>query len=152
MIDTGDQDLFVLRRARSNHEIIKVDRGYWQKFVDEYLVGTGAVSQGAIIGRDGNIWAISPGFELKDGEGKQIVANFKDTSNVSETGVTVGGIEYVATKAENGSIYGEKDATGVILVQTTHAVVIGLYGEKQQPGNATAVTEKLAQYLIENGH
>ncbi|MFD3760922.1 profilin [Streptomyces sp. NPDC058622] len=45
----------------------------WQTYVDEELVGTGKVRQGAIIGFDGNAWAASPGYRLLAGEGAAIV-------------------------------------------------------------------------------
>lgn len=37
----------------------------WQSYVDEQLVGTGNITQAAIVGLDGNAWAQSAGFGLK---------------------------------------------------------------------------------------
>jgi profilin len=38
------------------------------------------------------------------------------------------------------------------LVRTGQAILIGVYNESAQPGNATNTVEKLADYLIENGY
>lgn len=37
----------------------------WQQYVDSNLVGTGHVSQAAIVGVGGGIWAKSAGFNVK---------------------------------------------------------------------------------------
>lgn len=47
---------------------------------------------------------------------------------------------------------GKKGAGGVVMVKTGQAVLIGQYNETIQPGQATTVVEKLADYLRENGY
>jgi profilin len=47
---------------------------------------------------------------------------------------------------------GKKGTAGVVLVRTGQAILIGVYNESAQPGNATNTVEKLADYLIENGY
>lgn len=37
----------------------------WQGYVDTNLVGTGKVSNAAIIGLKGGVWATSPGFNVR---------------------------------------------------------------------------------------
>jgi len=37
----------------------------WQSYVDDHLIGTGHVVQGAICGVDGAIWAVSAGFNVR---------------------------------------------------------------------------------------
>ncbi|CAF3811333.1 unnamed protein product [Adineta steineri] len=151
MINTNDQDVFEELRALLNH----YQRGNaWQPYVDQSLVGTGQVSQAAIIGQDGSVWAISPGFQLKNGEGNKIVNFFKDPSGTSASGMTIAGKKYFTLRADDRSIYGKKalGSGGVILVKTSKTVIIGLYEEGQQPGNAAAVVEGVADYLINNGY
>lgn len=36
----------------------------WQSYVDNHLIGTGNVSQAAICGQAGGIWAASAGFQV----------------------------------------------------------------------------------------
>ena len=37
----------------------------WQSYVDDHLIGTGHVTQGAICGVDGSLWAASAGFDVR---------------------------------------------------------------------------------------
>ena len=37
----------------------------WQSYVDDHLIGTGHVTQGAICGVDGALWAASEGFNVR---------------------------------------------------------------------------------------
>jgi Profilin len=50
------------------------------------------------------------------------------------------------------SLYGKKGAGGVVVVKTGQAIIVGVYNDKQQPGNAANVVEKLGDYLRENGY
>jgi len=124
----------------------------WQSYVDEQLVGTGHLAQGCIIGLDGSVWAQSPGFTLKAGEGQSVSALFKNPQNVFAAGITISGIKYLGIKGDERSVYGKKGASGVVTVKTTQCILIGLYNDQQQPGNASLSVEKLADYLIENGY
>ncbi|CAF3745190.1 unnamed protein product [Adineta steineri] len=66
----------------------------------------------------------------------------------------LGYISWLSAEADDRSIYGKKalGSGGVILVKTSKTVIIGLYEEGQQPGNAAAVVEGVADYLINNGY
>jgi tRNA(Arg) A34 adenosine deaminase TadA len=37
----------------------------WQSYVDDHLVGSGNVTKAAIVGLDGNVWAQSPGLNVR---------------------------------------------------------------------------------------
>ncbi|MFD4786125.1 profilin [Streptomyces sp. NPDC058459] len=124
----------------------------WQEYVDEQLVGTGHVRSGAIIGvTDGGTWAASRDV-IKANEGPVIVQLFKNPGEAFARGITVGGVKYMAIKADDSSIYGKKGATGVALAKTGKTIVIGYYDEKQQSGNAAREVEKLAEHLRDNSY
>jgi profilin len=55
-------------------------------------------------------------------------------------------------QSDGRSIYGKSGNTGVVLVKTGQTILIGVYDERMQPGNAAATVEKLADYLIDNGY
>ncbi|MFD3735128.1 profilin [Streptomyces sp. NPDC058632] len=124
----------------------------WQSYVDEQLVGTGQIRYAVIIGLDGLTWAQSPGYQLRGSEGKGIVALFKRPAQVFDMGVVVNGVKYMGTKGDDRSIYGTKGATGVALVKTQQAILIGFYDERQSPDLAANAVEKLADHLTENGY
>jgi profilin len=123
----------------------------WQSYVDDQLVGAG-FKDGAILGHDGNPWAVSPGLGLKAGEGAKLANTFKNPADVFASGITVGGVKYMGIKGDDRSIYGKKGAGGIVTVKTGQAIVVGVYDEKFQPGPAANTAEKLADYLIENGY
>jgi len=81
-----------------------------------------------------------------------VVAAFKDPASVFASGITIDGVKYLGIKADARSLYGKKGTAGVVVVKTGQAILIGVYNETAQPGNATNTVEKLADYLIENGY
>lgn len=123
----------------------------WQAYVDTNLVGTGAVTQAAIIGHDGNTWATSAGFSVAPAQGQALVGAFTNADAIRASGFQLGDVRYVTIRADDRSIYGKKGSAGVITVKTNKAVLIGVYNEKIQPGTAANVVEKLADYLIGQG-
>jgi profilin len=116
------------------------------------LVGTGHITQGAIYGHDGNHWAISPGFTIKAPEVTAIIAGFKDISPLRANGLFINGEKYLVLRGDDRSIYAKKGTSGAVVVKTTQAVLLGLYNDKVQPGQASNCVEKLADYLIEQGY
>jgi profilin len=124
----------------------------WQAYVDDSLVGTGHVKKAIILGHDGNVWATTPGFSIKPDEAKKLIAAFNDPSGALSSGVFLASTKYMTLKADNRSVYGKKGATGFCAVKTGLAVLVALYDESIQPGQCATVTEKLADYLIENSY
>jgi len=123
----------------------------WQSYVDDQLIAAG-FHQAAIIGLDGNPWAVSPGFGLKAGEGAKLAGQFKNPPDVFASGININGVRYMGIKGDERSLYGKKGAGGIVNVKTGQAIIIGIYNESLQPGNAANVAEKLADYLLENGY
>jgi len=123
----------------------------WQTYVDDQLKAAG-FAHAAIIGHDGGPWAVTAGFGLKPGEGTKVVALFNKPEDIFVSGVTVNAVKYMGIKGDPRSLYGKKGAGGVVIVKTTQTVLIGVYDEKLQPGNAATVVEKLADYLIDTGY
>jgi profilin len=124
----------------------------WQSYVESNMVMTGFVTVGAILGHDGSIWAISPGFNVSADETKKLFAGYSDPSPLRAGGLFINGQRYLVLKADDRSIYGKKGTGGVITVKTGQAILVGLYDEKIQPGQCANVMEKLADYLIENSY
>eukprot|EP00162_Nutomonas_longa_P010859 comp20197_c0_seq6/m.39969 comp20197_c0_seq6/g.39969 ORF comp20197_c0_seq6/g.39969 comp20197_c0_seq6/m.39969 type:complete len:126 (-) comp20197_c0_seq6:25-402(-) len=122
----------------------------WQSYVTDHLVKPGMVSAAAIIGHDGQVWA-KDGLDMQSDEGRKLVEAFVDPSGVLAQGLHIGGIKFMTIRADTRSIYGKKQATGVVTVKTKMAVIVSYYTDTIQPGQATYVTEKLADYLIESG-
>jgi len=124
----------------------------WQAYVDQNLVGTGRIAQAAIIGQDGNTWATSAGFQVSPVDGKRLVGGFVNPNEIISGGILLAGVKYLALRYDNRSIYGKKGPGGCICVKTKQAVLVAIYGEGSQPGDATNIVEKLADYLISVGY
>ncbi|KXS21311.1 Profilin/allergen [Gonapodya prolifera JEL478] len=124
----------------------------WQQYVDQNLIGTKLVSKAAIHGHDGTLWATSAGFSINGTEIKNLIAGFKDATGLRSSGLHIGGTKYFLLRADDRSIYGKQGAGGVIAVKTKMAVIIGVYGEGIQPGQATKTVEDLADYLISHSY
>ncbi|KAK0643562.1 profilin [Cercophora newfieldiana] len=131
----------------------------WQAYVDSSLVATGHIDKAAIISAAGDsVWASSPAFTLKPEEMKAIVAILGDAGKGPAVdkafgeGVYIAGERFVAFNIEDRHIYGRHGRTGIIIVKTGQAILVGHYGENVQAGNATQTVEALADYLIKAGY
>ncbi|KAI8985266.1 profilin [Pilobolus umbonatus] len=124
----------------------------WQAYVDNTLLGTGNVSKACILGAQGGVWATSEGFNLPASEIKELVDGFSNPDAVRANGIHINGVKYLTLRADDRSIYGKKNDTGVVVVKTTQAILVGLYDDKIQPGNCTKVVEGLADYFIGVGY
>eukprot|EP00761_Pharyngomonas_kirbyi_P011087 gb/GECH01011111.1/.p1 GENE.gb/GECH01011111.1/~~gb/GECH01011111.1/.p1 ORF type:complete len:125 (+),score=27.58 gb/GECH01011111.1/:1-375(+) len=121
----------------------------WQTYVDNNLVGTGNVKQGALIGTDGSLWAASKGFNVP--EGAQIAKAFNNPQEVFTNGLKVNGTKYIPLRADDAAIYAKQGKGGVTIAKTGQAIIIGVYDENIQPGNCNLTVENLADYLREQG-
>uniref|UniRef100_A0A6B2LRF0 Profilin n=1 Tax=Arcella intermedia TaxID=1963864 RepID=A0A6B2LRF0_9EUKA len=122
----------------------------WQSYVDDQLVATG-LANALIMGHDGHLWATSKDFGLLPGEGPAIAAVFKNPGLLFSNGMTVNGVRYLGIKGDERSAYGKRTMGGVVCVKTVQAIIVAVYDEKLQPGQAANTVEKLGDYLLENG-
>ena len=67
-------------------------------------------------------------------------------------GIRAAGNKFFCLQANPRSIYGKKQADGIILVKTTQAILVAEYAHPTVPGEATKVVEELADYLIGVGY
>uniref|UniRef100_A0A060T3S8 Profilin n=1 Tax=Blastobotrys adeninivorans TaxID=409370 RepID=A0A060T3S8_BLAAD len=124
----------------------------WQAYVDN-LLGSGSVDQAALYSRAGDsVWAKSANFEVSAPEINEIAKGFDDSSQLQASGLHVQGQKYFMLRADDRSIYGKLNDTGIVAVRTKQALLIAHYSAPTQPGEATKVVEQLADYLISVGY
>lgn len=84
---------------------------------------------------------------------KLVTCITSDSTTLKRSGIKVANQSYILLRDDPGrSVYGRKGAdSGVCVVKTKRALLIGVYGVGVQPGNCNAVMEKMADYLIEHG-
>lgn len=120
----------------------------WQAYTDN-LVSTGKIDKAALYSRAGDsLWAQSSNFQLDGREITEIARGYDDPSNLQSHGLHVQGQKYFLLRADDRSIYGKHEAEGVVAVRTKQAILIAHYPAGIVAGEATAVVEKLADYLI----
>ncbi|AEO55346.1 hypothetical protein MYCTH_2142488 [Thermothelomyces thermophilus ATCC 42464] len=132
----------------------------WQAYVDSSLVGSGHIDKACIVSAAGDsTWAATPGFAVGADELKNIVAILDEAdkggpavTKAFSDGIHVAGERYVAFRIEDKHIYGRQGRTGICIVKTKQAILIGHYGENVQAGNATQTVEALGDYLINQGY
>ena len=120
----------------------------WQAYVTQNMVGTGKISKGAIYGHNGGVWAASDGFKISDAEFKKIFGAFQNPSEIIASGILLNGDKFFALRYDDRSIYGKRGQTGCVIVKTKQTILIGIYPESVQPGEANKVMEGLGDYLI----
>lgn len=124
----------------------------WQAYTDN-LISTGKIDKAALYSRAGDsLWAQSNNFQLDGKEITEIAKGFDDPSELQATGLHVLGVKYFLLRADERSIYGRQDTQGVICVRTKQAILLAHYPPTTVAGDATAVVEKLADYLISVGY
>ncbi|SPO26778.1 probable PFY1 - profilin [Ustilago trichophora] len=124
----------------------------WQGYVDTNLVGTGKISQAAIIGLKGGVWATSSDFNVTPEEQKAIIAGFDDPSGLQAGGVRANGKKFFTLGVTPKTIYGKQGADGLVAVKTNQAVLVCVYVAPIVPGEANKVAEGLGDYLVSVGY
>ncbi len=138
----------------------------WQEYVDSGLVGSGKISVAALIGQDQAIWAKSSNFPaISTTQIGSILGGFNDPAGLRAEGIRVGDdkvsmindspsfhlYKYITIRADDRSIYGKKGATGIMCIKTKQLLIIAIYDDKTQPGDASKIAEGIADYLISVG-
>ncbi|KAK3369062.1 profilin [Lasiosphaeria ovina] len=131
----------------------------WQAYVDTSLVGTGHLNKAAIISAAGDsTWASTPDFVVEPEEMAEISKILAEEGNgpavtkAFQERFKVAGVRYMAYDIQDRHLYGREGRTGVIVVKTKQAILIGYYDEEGVVGNATTTVEALADYLIQQGY
>jgi len=65
-------------------------------------------NKAAVLSAEGDQWGQFGGFALQGTEGKGLKELFKTPQNAFTVGIFVGGVKYLAIKADGNSIYGKK--------------------------------------------
>lgn len=120
----------------------------WQAYTDN-LIASGKIDKAALYSRTGDsLWAQSGSFELLPQEIATIATGYDDASQLQTSGLHILDQKYFLLRADERSIYGKRDAEGIVAVRTKQAILIAHYPDGVIANEATAIVEKLADYLI----
>lgn len=124
----------------------------WNAYTDS-LTSTGKIDKAAIYSVAGDsVWGETGGFQIQPQEIAAIAGSYGDPSQLQAHGLHLEGKKYFLLRADDRSIYAKQDDTGIIAVKTKQAIVVAHYPLGVQAPEATAVVEKLADYLISVGY
>jgi len=132
-------------------EVIFLTKMSWDSYRDT-MTGSGAVKMAAVVGNEGGVWTTSPGFNITPEEVKTILTGFSNPSLFQQNGVLVGGVKYMYLQSDDSQIQGKKAATGVSIAKAGKCLIIGVYGDGQQPGNCRTNVERIRDYLVTAGY
>ncbi|MBD1893860.1 profilin [Coleofasciculus sp. FACHB-64] len=125
----------------------------WQDYIDTNLIGTGKISQAAILSKDGNsIWAHSKGFEPSANERKALADIYNNPQKAYEDGITLDGKKYMLLNIEENLILAKLGANGAITAQTKQTILITIILAPIQMAEAFPVVANIADYLISYGY
>jgi len=119
----------------------------WQAYVDDNLVGSKKISRAAILGLQGGVWAISPGWSLSPEEQTAAIKACDNREQTQASGIRLAGVKYFTLQATDKQVYGKKAADGCVIVKTNQAVLVAVYAAPIQQTEATIVVEGLGDYL-----
>ncbi|KAG2351761.1 profilin [Suillus spraguei] len=131
----------------------------WQAYVDTNLVGTKRVTQAAILGKAGGIWAKSSEITISPEEQKAITAGLKNKAAFQASGFRVAGQKYFFVTSDTYGddpdlivVQGKKQNDGAVLVQTKQAILVVTYIAPQTAQDAGLLTTSLGTYLAGVGY
>jgi len=123
----------------------------WQDYV-EHLTSFGKVTQAAIVGLDGTIWAQSPELNISSDEISQSLAGFKDDSILLAAGIHINGVKYMYRRPYENQIQFKYQETGVHIAKTTTCIIIGTYIAGMEPIHTQVEISRTQELLLEAGY
>ncbi|KAG1786933.1 profilin [Suillus plorans] len=126
----------------------------WQAYVDNNLVGTKKVTQAAILGKAGGVWAKSSDITISAEEQKAITAAFTNKAAVQASGFRIANQKYFFLSSDTYGddpdlivVQGKKQTDGAVLAQTKQAILVVTYIYPQTAQDAGLLVTNLGAYL-----
>ena len=123
-----------------------------QSLIQECLLGSGHVECAAIIQkRNGLVRATSVGYEVTAEQSLAILRGIENPPLVRETGLRFNGATYKCVRCDKDALYGKKENSGFVAIQTKSYVVYGSYNSSMLASVCVESVEKLADYFKAKG-
>jgi len=116
----------------------------------EYLVNLKkeGLKHAIICGADGASWLeASEGSNVTQAELKSFLAAMGNVNSLASTGIHFGGEKYMYISGTDTICRGKKGTGGLHAAKSKTTLVLGIYDDQIQPGQAANVIEKMADYL-----
>ncbi|KAJ2579898.1 profilin, required for normal timing of actin polymerization in response to thermal stress [Coemansia sp. RSA 1836] len=119
----------------------------WQPYVDNNLVGSGFISEAAIYGLDGGLWAKSKSYKQDDDLFKAVKEGFAKEDEIRSNGLRIAGAKYFTLAASPEELHFKCGAKGMFCAKTKQTIILALYPDTVQPGNASKALGSVTDYL-----
>ncbi|KAJ1955289.1 profilin, required for normal timing of actin polymerization in response to thermal stress, partial [Linderina pennispora] len=84
---------------------------------------------------------------LSPEEFQNIKAGFDDAGVLQANGIRAAGTKYLALQVDSTHVHGKKGADGVLIDKTNQTIIVAVYDENTQPGEANKVLGSVSDYL-----
>ena len=123
----------------------------WIDHIKSQLLSKG-ISEAAIIGVDGSVWAKSREFSATAAELKAFISKY-DSDEFSENGIMMGGMKYFYLSRDHGVVRAKKGQNGFHAMKLKQLYIIALYDVINCPPPEAAITvENYGNYLSKSGY
>lgn len=126
----------------------------WDSYRDN-LIASHCLDKVVICGiPDGSVWTQSPGLTVKPEEVKAIIAGFNKSGRdaLAANGIFFSGTKYRFILGEDNEIQGKLGTAGLSIAKSNKCMIVGIYKDGQQPGNARTRVEAMRDYLKGSGY
>lgn len=105
----------------------------------------------AICGLDGASWIqVTDGSNIAQAELASLLSSLGKVDALASGGIKLGGEKYMYISGSDSICRGKKGTGGVHCAKSKTTLVVGIYDDSIQPGQAATVVERMADYLSEN--
>lgn len=123
----------------------------WDSYRDT-ITNSGAAKMAAVVGLEGGVWSATAGLNVTVEEIRVLIGGLTNPSTFQSSGVVVGGEKYMYLQSDDNQIQGKKGSSGISVAKAGKCLIIGVYGDGQQPGNCRTQVERIRDYLVTSGY
>jgi profilin len=124
----------------------------WQNYIENNLIGSGSITDAAILQLDGVTLAASKDFVISSEDARFILDGMKDSSLFYKRGVVINGVRHIFRSGSANIVRAEKETRGVYIYKTDKLLIVCTYDMPIKPTHAASAVNLLASSLVELGY
>ena len=86
-------------------------------------------------------------LQITQTELQNFVNSLNNPTQLQSSGINLGGVRYIYLSGGDNVWRGKKGQGGVHVAKSKTTIVVGVYNQDMQPGQAANAVEKMAEYL-----
>jgi hypothetical protein len=152
-----------MSKIKNNKKKKMSSQDTWNDFLNEYILSTGNSTDAALVGIEGNIWAISEDLtnDTSFTSNKmdvntewlthvlQLFEKSVNDSDLDQLSITLFNKSFLITNInKNKVLFAKNGLDGIIICKTNQALLIVCYGIANEPSECLIDCECFVKYLI----